>query len=189
LLDGLKEYLTGYSIPWAWGREIVLENVVSTHAEAEELATFPAVVIIPGSTAEYDPSSRLTPSTPVLVDDKRMLGLMYTSELKTELFLEVWASTLEERKALRALIEDAMSPVDFMSGFLLEIPAYFNERAAYMALDVSQSDSPENALRGIWAATFRIDARIPVYRVVQYKPMKPRVRTVVVEPGRDSAGE
>jgi hypothetical protein len=80
-----------------------------------------------------------------------------------------------ERMALVAMLEDAFDPVDWMTGFVLELPHYFNERATFEKTGMDYIDGPMPAHRRMRAARFQLTGHCSQFRFVGLVP-KPAFR-------------
>jgi hypothetical protein len=80
-----------------------------------------------------------------------------------------------ERMALTAMLEDAFEPVDWMTGFRLELPHYFNTRATFEKTGMDYVDGPVQAHRRIRAVHFQLVGVCSQYRFVGLVP-KPTFR-------------
>jgi hypothetical protein len=66
------------------------------------------------------------------------------------------------------MVEDAMVPVDWRYGPLLELPHYFNSRASFEKLSMSYDDTEIDSVRRYRRATFTIRGKVPVIKVVRF---------------------
>jgi hypothetical protein len=77
------------------------------------------------------------------------------------------------------MVEDALCPVEWRYGPLLELGHYFGARASFEHRDMSYDDDSEEARRRHRRATFNIVAHLPVMRLIEM-PTFPERRPVQV---------
>jgi hypothetical protein len=178
LARGLAEYIAQLRVDAPGGRHIQFKRVFPHWAVPEEDARYPSAIVYSTATGVYEPA-RLTPSLP---DSRnKIVGstnsyLISASSLQLNLTVEIWATDPEERSALVMNLERLLNPVDWMYGFRLELPYYFNQRATFSLLDMSYDDSEENAMRRYRKASFTMASEVPVCNVFKYPMAKPRFR-------------
>lgn len=166
LARGLVEYLGQLSILSEGGRAHNFVNVQLCWAEPEVASTSPALTIVgmtPGvfSDSDFSPRVRKLAAGGALVE---------MSALEQEFLVTVWAKDPMQRMALATLIEDAADPVEWMSGFRLELPFYFGARATYLFRNVQYMDGPQEAQRRWRNAVFGVTASVPKYRPIGTPP-------------------
>lgn len=182
---GLQEYLKQLRIDWPGGRQHAFHAVTNTHPDSVVLAAWPSVNIWSEVLGEYE-AANLTPRTEKVGGD---LVIRKVSEFAVNLNVDVYASDLEERVGLAAMLEDAFDPHDWSYGFTLELPYYFNARATFAKTHLGYHDSEENASQNIWMATFILNATCPQYRFVgPAKTIDVRVDTGDQEGGSGEIG-
>lgn len=177
LARGLSEYLEQliFHAP-VGGRELRFDKVLDTWAEPEDEAKFPRAIVGASGVGVYD-ASKFTPGPPtsrarLAAPDGRYL--MSACAFVQDLTLEVWTNDPSARRLIVAGLESAFNPVDWMYGFQLELPFYFNERAVYALKDMAYLDSEQDAMRRYRKAVFTISGEVPVVNVFSYPLMKPR---------------
>jgi hypothetical protein len=184
LVRGLAEYVAGLSIDWG-GRDVRFAAVVENYAEPEDGADYPRAAVYGEGQGTYD-ASRFTPR-PARADlispiDDPGVYLVTRSEYRLTLLLEAWATDKEERAALRAMLEDALSPVEFMYGARLVLPHYHGMHADYELLTGQNQDDDATAIHRWRRATLRVAAQVPVVRPVSLPLLEVRA-DVQVEAG------
>lgn len=162
----LKEYLEGLSIDWVGGRQSRFASVKQTWSEPEEAAEYPSACVYADSPGTYE-ASDFTPQDFDLGDS---LVVRKVSEFNQPLVVDVVSTDPEERAALVAMLEDAFDPVDWMTGFVLELPHYHNARATFEKVGLSYMDGPVPAHRRVRAARFRVDGSCPQFRFAGLVP-------------------
>lgn len=178
LTRALKEYVEHLSVVAYGGREIRFNHVEETWAQHEQEAQRPAAAIYTAADGAYD-ASRLTPGIFAKLSDGTQL--MSSCEFVVDLLLEAWCTDPEQRSAFVQMLEDAFNPLDWMYGFRLTLPHYFNVRAEYELKSVAYPDSEEEALQRHQKAVFTLTGRVPVLQLVRYPANRTRARVTVVD--------
>jgi hypothetical protein len=178
LARGLAEYLAMLVFDAPAGRELRFDKVLDTWAEPEDGAKYPRAVVQGVGIGVYDASS-LTPGQPTKrnklpAPDGRYL--ISACSFVQDLSVEVWTNDPPARRTIVGGLESAFNPVDFMFGFLLELPFYFNERATYSLKDMAYQDSEQDAMRRYRKAVFTITGEVPVVNLFSYPLAKPSFR-------------
>ncbi len=178
LKRGLKEYLEQLYVDVA-GVRVRYLKVLDVWAEPEgDIAVFPAAVVQSMGDITYDASS----FTPVLsLKNKLPDGswLVKYSEVSVMLTIESHCSSPEERVSINMLLEDAMNPVDWMYGFQLDLPHYYNQRAHFEPLNNKMDDSADQAVRRLRPGIITLMANISVMRVRTLPGLRPVVQLTV----------
>lgn len=182
LTRGLKEYVEQLSGIAPGGREVVFKQVLQTWAEPETPSRFPSAVVYGTVDGTYD-ASRFTPGVNakhrIPAPDGRYL--MQMAEYVTDLSLEVWCTDPAERADFAMFLEDALNPTDFMYGFRLVLPHYFNARASFEMKALAYADTEEEAKRRYRRAVFTLEGRVPLIKLVGFPLAKPEKRLDVVD--------
>jgi hypothetical protein len=161
LARGLAEYLAQVSIVWEGGRRVQFERVYVEWAEMESPEVYPAAALVAIDDAEYE-DAELSPRT-VQVSDGTRRYVRAVAELQQEFQLQLWTTDPEERAAMVAMVEDALSPADFMYGLRLELPFYFGARATYEPLSVLYQDDEAAAQHQWRRAIITVRGHVPQY--------------------------
>jgi len=181
LVRGLAEYVRELSIVAAGGRLCRFVKVLENWAEPESLAQYPSAVIYTTEAGTYD-ASTLTPMT-IKVPGTDVY-VRQVAELSQPMTLELWSTDPMERMALVAMLEDALDPLEYMTGLRLELPHYYNQHATYEKLSIAYDDSPETANRRWRWASIQLVGNITQLRVVGKIPnMDIRLEVDVESPG------
>ena len=93
-------------------------------------------------------------------------------ELQKELVVEIHACDRVQRMGVCAMLESAFRPYPGRVGFFLELPHYFNARAAYTPDRIAYMDSEEDAARNYRKARVVLASRVPVYVLRPLRPVK-----------------
>lgn len=178
---GLAEYLSSIVVNAPGGRQHRFNHVYQTYAEPDDNAQYPSAWVYTESPAMFD-ASRFTPG--IASKDRTSDGqyLMQTADLVADLTVEMWCTDPKERSELTHGMEIALNPVDWMYGFILELPHYYNQRAVYSLLSMQFVDGEEDAMRRYRLAQFVVNAQLPVIQLRRYPDMKPRVRLDAIGP-------
>jgi hypothetical protein len=177
LTRGLAEYLAQQEIDID-GHITRFEKVFDTWADAEHQATYPAGCVYGVGEGLYD-AKRFVP---VVTKREQIPGdgryAVQASELVQDLRCEIWANDPDERKELVAMVEDAMIPVDWRFGPLLELPHYYNARAGYAMVSISYEDGDVQAMRRYRLAVMTVRAIVSVIKLIG-KPEAKKTRVNV----------
>ena len=177
LKRGLKEYLEQIYLNVA-GAQVRYQAVLDAWAEPESVATFPSAIVQPIGAATYDASS-FSPN----VQSKNKLPdgnyLVKYSEVAVQLTIESHCSSPEERVAVTMMLEDALNPVDWMYGFKLDLPHYFNQRAHFEPVTGTMDDSADQAVRRLRPGIVTLNANVSVMRILCRPGLRPVVRLTV----------
>lgn len=175
---GLQEYLQALEVYWEGGRASRFEAVHQSWAEPEDIAQYPGACVYSQEPGVYDEdaySSRLI-RLPQQDDDDPVHFLRQGSEFTQAFMVEFWCTDRAERVALTAMLEAAFDPVDWMAGFRLDLPHYFNARCTYLKRSMAYLDDSTNAERRRRGGVFTIEASLPQLQAVGTKP---RARLIV----------
>lgn len=182
LMIGVAEYIE--SLNWVLpdgGREVAFRRVLSHWAEPEDSAEYPSAFVTAEGSCTYDAQS----FTPNIGARHNGLNIIETSELACTVNVEVWSNDPDERMQLAKMLEDALSPVDWMHGMRLELPHYYNQRATFEMSSINYRDSASDAMRRYRTFALAIKGSVPVTRVKAIPELKLVRRTIdVLEPPR-----
>jgi hypothetical protein len=160
LARGLVEYFGQLEGVAEGGRALRFVNAQLTWAEPEVSAQHPALTItglVPGTYADAS-------FTPRPAFSREAGALVEFGACEQDFLVTVWAQDVMQRMGLCTLIEDAADPVDWMSGFRLELPYYFGARATYTVKDVQYQDGALDAQRRWRIAVYSVHGSVPKYR-------------------------
>lgn len=167
LCRGLADYLHNLTTDQDGGRRVVLHEVYEAWSEPEDVARFPSAVVYSTDAGNYDEAS-LTPST-VRVGEKGE-AIRIIAEFSTTLIVEVWTTDPLERMACAMAMEAAFHPVDWMTGFRLELPHYFSQRATYLPISSAYLDDGDTANERLRRVVFAVMAKVPQTHRVGFVP-------------------
>lgn len=180
LTRGLADYLSGLEITGAAGREFLFNRVYSTWAEPEDEAIYPMAAVYATGAGEYE-ASKLTPALQrvVSIDTDVPLQTIYLiqpCELAVDLIIDIWGTDPDMRQNLVAMLEEALNPVEWRYGMLLELPFYFNERGTYEMLRMEYEDGEDTAQQRVRKAKVTVRGRVSVTRLTTAPPADVRER-------------
>lgn len=166
VLRGLREYIENLSYDAPGGARHRFLKVEETWPEPDQNAKYPSANIYTEEPGIYD-AVGFVPSFEQLPDGRL---LQVSSEFTQVITIDLWCTNATERMGLIAMLEDAFDPVDWMSGFRLRLPHYFNAVASYLKASISAVDSTENANRRWRLASMTLQAAVPQIRMVGAVP-------------------
>lgn len=176
----LAEYLETLTFPVSGGLQQKFAVVRDLRAESEDLAKYPGACVFPDGEAQYGTDEgALHPiydESGALIDG-RQLFLM--GELRTDLQVHVWTNEVEHREYALMMLEDAMSPVEWMNGFFLDMPHYHNLRASYQLMSMGYEDVDSDNQRRFRKCTLRVQATCPYARIFDLQRIRPRAAVEV----------
>lgn len=168
LCQGLAAYLMTMSTSIE-GRRIALSRVVGDWAEHDD-GPLPAPTAMVGS-VEFGKYSELAlgmakPETVAGDGTGRVIALTSSAfyELE-ELTIQVFCEDKVQRAGVRRMLEDGLSPVDWMAGFRLRLPRYHNAVGEYLLVSAQQPDGTETAQASVWPLVMRLTATCVAYQV------------------------
>lgn len=179
---GLAEYLLSLPPFVAFGGRVVrLNKVFDVWPDSEEERDHPSAVVYSKGEGTYA-GSGLAPIVDAncVVDDDPNTFLIKNAELEITITLEVATNDPEERIALAMMLEDALWPVDWMTGFQLELPHYHNLRGKYLPVRQNFPDNEEDVFTRNRHLIFNFDATVPVVRLKKLTPVTEIRSTVTV---------
>lgn len=183
LTRGLAEYLESIVVEQPDGRELRLQKVFSSWAEAEEGIAFPSAIAYTTTIGVYE-AKRLSPGVQqnckIPEPDGRFL--VTPSDYVAPVTVEVWATDIVERGTLVGALEDAFNPFTGQYGFTLELPHYHNVRATYEPTQMGYMDSEADAMQRNRKAMFVLTGRVPLVKLATFPGAKPRANVVAVGP-------
>lgn len=180
LKRGLKEYLEQVSLN-VLGQRVRFQAVHDVWAETDQVAKFPSAVVQSVGEATYDYASFAPVLDPARIvtfgaepAQKRTYLVKY-AEVVVQLALETHCSTPEERVSVAMMLEDALNPVDWMYGFKLVLPHYFNQVAVFEPATTQMLDTEADARRRWRPGTVLLAGQISVFRTRSLPALQPRV--------------
>jgi hypothetical protein len=176
----LAEYLETLTFPVTGGLQQKFAVVRDLRAEPEDLGKYPGACVFPDGEAQYGTEEgSLQPiydESGVLLDGTQ---LFLMGEIREDLQVHVWTNEVEHREYVLMMLEDAMNPVEWMSGFFLDMPHYHNLRASYQLMSMGYEDVDSDNQRRYRKCTLRVQATCPYARVFDLQRIRPRAAVEV----------
>lgn len=179
---GLAEYVKTLPPGELDGRAIKFEKFFEAYADpndtiedADQAEQYPRFVAWTDARAPYAPTG-LSRKLSAKDEVEPNVYLVGGTEAEVEVYAEVWATDPDERQVLVGLLEDAFDPVDWMAGFRLELPHYFNLRATYLPREVKYFDDDLAATQGYRVARITLIANLPKGTLIKLPKAKPRTK-------------
>jgi len=178
LCRGMKEYIEQLSFDML-GRTVAFKQVFQTWADSEDIADYPSAAVNGSAPGKYNDTPKFSAELPNPTEGIPGTRdfIISACEYVLDMTLSVWATDNTERSALVAMLEQALNPVDWRYGLLLELPFYFNQRATYELLEGGYVDDEPDALRRRRLARYTIRGSVPVTRVEKLPRAKIRVNS------------
>jgi len=107
-------------------------------------------------------------------DDPEGGAIMGSGEIKQTLSVHIWTDEDAIRENALMMVEDALDPVEWMTGFMLEMPHYYNLRAVYSVERMTYEDSPDDNARRYRKLLFSIVSHSPKARRFVLPRLDPR---------------
>lgn len=176
LARGVLEYLEAQEIEMPGGFKISIKKIYTDWPEQEDEVEYPAMTAVPEGEAEYANASftpAVDPTQQLATPDGRFP--VKWCEIEQRLRLELHTTAPKAREALTAMCEDAFVPVDYMYGFKLQLPFYFNAFAVYEPLSVGRPDNADDAKERTRISVFYLHGHLSLYRPQSYTLIKPEL--------------
>jgi len=171
----LAEYIETLTIPTPGGAHTKFVVVRDLKAEPEDLAEYPGACVFHEGEPQYGTEEGgLQPIYDPTGDLQDGTQLFLVGELKVDLQVHVWTNEIEHREGVLMMLEDAMNPVEWMSGFFLEMPHYHNLRASFQLMSMAYEDVDSDTQRRYRKCTLRVQAICPYARIFGLPRLRPR---------------
>lgn len=171
----LADYLQTLRCPVGDGKHVSFETVKAYRAEPEDEAEYPAACVFPEGEASYSEDENLQQYADESLRVSESSVLLMASEVLQTLQVHVWTNEEAHRDQLLMMVEDAMDPVEWMGGFLLEMPHYHGGRALYASKQMTIEDNDGDNLRRFRKLAWRVQVRSPRYRLHEMAKINPLV--------------
>lgn len=178
----LVEYLGTLEFQDEGNKVITFTQVVETKADPETQASYPSCSVYSADTAEYvnesailEPIYTAADGTP---DGWAVLGM---GEIKQDINVHVWTTESTQREQCIMMLEDAFNPVEWATGFMLEMPHYHGLRASYTFTRLQLEDVPEDNFYRYRKAVITLTAYAPYVRRFKIPKIHPRASGVVTQ--------
>ncbi|TXH58684.1 MAG: hypothetical protein E6Q97_01450 [Desulfurellales bacterium] len=174
-IRALVNYLKDLTSPLADGRNIRFAQVTEQKAEPEVESAYPSAAVFTDGSIAYSEDSYLD----LYADESMRLApdkvLVLAAELMQTATVHVWAEEEAHRDQLLVMLEDAFDPVEWMPGFMLEMPHYHNARAVCLAREVAIEDVDTDNMRRYRKMTWRVQMHSPKFVLHNIPVLTPRV--------------
>lgn len=171
---GLKDYLETLEFPVSGGQHVRFETVVEHKAEPEDLAEYPGACVYIEGEVDYGEEEGSIGPYYTIENDIEDCTLIQMGECKASLLVHAWANEPDHRTNLVSMMEDAFNPVEFQNGFQLELPHYYNVRAAYILKQIEFEDNDSDNMRRYRKVGVRVEVRWPYVRLFRIPRLVPR---------------
>lgn len=149
------------------GRRLAFETVVESWPDLQDVEQgLPALGVWRGDAPGVYDARRMTPRVERPSIERPGIGLQTSADWTASLAVEVWATDKIERSGLRMLIEEALSPVDWIYGARLAVPWYGGVHLEFSLEAGGFADDPALIEAGIRRSVFTVRAVVPVWRPV-----------------------
>ncbi len=145
----------------------------------EEDLKLPALALLAQAPADYD-AIGMTNYVQEETRDKYSPGtvLIWMSEAVEKFVVEVWAETKQQRRSIKAGLEQALSPLQQMAGLRFRMPDYYDQLVCF-ALETSEIVDDEQATFLRRKARLVIEMRFNVVALVNVSELDPRMVATV----------
>ena len=175
---GVMEYIQDLKVQAVGGRYLTIASANETWAQAEQQAQYPSIAVVPEGEGEYQATTFTSALGPQIGQpDGRWLSGRGT--FSQELRIELYTNDPKSRAAMSYAIEQAFAPVDWMYGFRLVLPHYFNAIAVYEPLKISYPDTAETAIERLRTVVYHVSAQVSLLALRSYPTLKPELRVEV----------
>lgn len=174
LLRGLREYVMNLVWQADGGQELRFKACREGWAEPEQNAAFPSAAVYTQERGRYDSSSFTPQVLPRQRVEDTQVYLVQPCTLKQPLVLHLWCTSPKERMQLTALMEQALNPVLYRYGFMLELPFYFGAHASYSLEEGEHEEVEDQAARRMKTVQFSVLGEVPVLRPVVLPAAQPK---------------
>lgn len=184
LKRGLKEYLKSLSFITPAQREVRFLKVFDVWPDHEEKAVYPSAIVYSIGDGTYD-ASNFTPTVSSKCVTNDGYYLVKYAEYTVSLRIEYWSNDPEERIALTMMLEDALNPVDWMSGAKIQLPHYHNQFAIYDLKTNNFPDSEGDVLSRTRKAYLSLEGQVSAVRCTELTKLVEVRTTLTVTDGNE----
>lgn len=188
-IRALGQYLAMCERPYG-GRMMAFEVVVESWPDIQDVeGGFPALAVYhPGSdSAKYD--RRFGGRAKQIVGGPSGIAALHFSDWVGTLRVEAWCTSKEERIGLRLLLEQAMTPFEWLMGVRLAVPFYGGLHLEFSLLGGGFADDDDLVSKGIRAMAFDVSCSVPFWRPAELPVARPLARGSVVSGTIDADGD
>lgn len=182
LKRGLANYIE--SIPTfihpTHGRPVKLAAVFDVWPDQEDKIVIPSATVYSSDPHPYE-AHAFGPTIDPGCKIDAMTYLVKYAEIRFDMTIDILTSDPEERVAFSMMMEDALNPVEWMSGFRLDLPHYHNLRATYELLNGNYPDDEPNVFKRNRHLTYTIRGNVSAVRIKTITPLTSVTVTSTVE--------
>lgn len=161
----LAEYLASVEFPIDGQKHTKFAIVKAMKADPEDLASYPAIGVYPDGEIQYGGEDGQLDKQ-VCHDEEGQFTLLLAGDIRTDLAVHLWANDEAIREQGLTCLEDALSPLEWMQGFMLDMPHYYGQRASYQLLTVAYEDVQGDNERRYKKALARVRVTCPYVQSV-----------------------
>lgn len=176
VIRAMAEYIQGLSISHE-GREMRFLDVKQSWSVPEDPEDLPGAVVYSPEEAQYDARS-MSGGTQWLHYGMSRRTIRAPAGLVMPMVIEVWCTDPVERVGLMKMLEDALDPVDWMTGARLKMPHYHGAHATFEKLGSTYIDGQQEGMQRRIGAAIRMTASSAQYVLGPELPearVRPRV--------------
>lgn len=161
------------------GRLLTFEAVVEGWPDIQDRdGGFPALAVTrAGAAGTYDRALSASVRQVAIGDG---LSIVRPTDWSSTLRIEAMANTKEERIGVRMLLEDALTPVDWMNGLRLAVPFYGGHHLEFALVGGGFVDDDGLASQNLFMVALEVLCTVPLWRAVQLPMARPLARGTVV---------
>lgn len=179
-MQALKEYLESLTFPIDGQKHLAFEVVREHKAEPEDMAAYPGACVFTDGEIRYNSDDGpLNNESHDEIDEDH--ALFYPTDLRFNVQVHAWTNEDFHREQVLMMLEDGFSPVDWASGFMLDMPHYHGLRATYILESLTYEDSAEDNQRRYRKVQARLLVTSPQARVLTFARFRPRASVEVTE--------
>lgn len=160
IVRGITEYLAGLRAETVDGKLLKFERVLEDWADLEQDHKFLTAAVYTQEPGIYDDSS-FSGSVHVTPENARLRVVSNMTQLVT---IEVMCTSRAERVAVAMMLEDALDPVDWMTGARLLLPHYHGAHMTLLKESMDYGDSEDKARKRWRMIQLQVMASIPQVR-------------------------
>jgi len=186
LKRGLAEYLASLPefIHPSFNTRVRLKEVWDVWPDQEDKRKYPSAIVYSDREHLYDASS-FTPVVDPACKVDAMTYLVKHAEVTFDMMIDILSTNPEERICFGMQMEDALNPVDWMYGFQLELPHYFNARGTYRVVTGNYPDDEPRAFQRNRHLVFMVTGQLSQYRKKRITPLTETRIDLTVEDGNE----
>ncbi len=159
-------------------RTVRLREVYDVWPDQEDKTEYPSAIVYGIEKHPYE-AHGMTPTLDPACKVDATTYLVKHAEVNFNMVIDILSTDPEERICFGMQMEDALNPVDWMSGFQLELPHYHNLRGVYQLIDGNYPDDEPKVFKRNRHLTFTVKGQVSMVRLKKFAPLT-EVRTEVI---------